>query len=122
MEEGCSNLNFSIFDQNFTMTFISPVEAKKELESGMAVLLDVREPYEQTICAIGGIQIPMAEVLNQAHVLDKTRMTIVMCRSGKRAEAVANLLEKECGFEQVCVLDGGVLAWIEQIDPELEGY
>ena len=63
---------------------------------------------------------PMANVLENAHLLDKQKMTVVMCRSGKRAEALANLLESECGFEDIVVMEGGIMGWIDQVDPSLE--
>lgn len=102
------------------MKFLSPSDIKIQLDSGNAVLLDIREPYEYEICSIGGIQIPMAHVMERVQDLNKEALTVVMCRSGKRAEAVANLLESECGFTNLVVMDGGLLAWIEEVDPTLE--
>jgi rhodanese-related sulfurtransferase len=37
-----------------------------------------------------------------------------MCNSGKRAEALANLLETEFNQPNLVVLEGGIAAWIEQ--------
>ena len=43
-----------------------------------------------------------------------------MCRSGKRAEAVANLLVTDFSLTNVYCLDGGILAWKEHIDNTLD--
>jgi rhodanese-related sulfurtransferase len=43
-----------------------------------------------------------------------------MCQSGRRAEAVVNLLETEFHFPQVFVMEGGILGWIEHVDPSLK--
>ena len=45
-----------------------------------------------------------------------------MCRTGKRAEAVANYMECELGFSDLLILEGGIIGWIEAIDPHLEAY
>ena len=80
------------------------------------------KPYEYDICEIGGIKIPMSEITDRISELDPNDNFAVMCRSGKRAEAVANLLEKEYQFTSVNVLIGGILGWIEAIDNSLEIY
>jgi hypothetical protein len=38
-----------------------------------------------------------------------------MCNSGKRAEALVNLLETDFGMNDLLVLEGGIAAWTEQI-------
>jgi len=43
-----------------------------------------------------------------------------MCRSGKRAEAVANILMTDYSISNVYILDGGILAWKDQIDSTLD--
>jgi rhodanese-related sulfurtransferase len=43
-----------------------------------------------------------------------------MCQSGRRAEAVVNLLETEFHFPNVFVMEGGILGWIEHVDPSLK--
>jgi len=43
-----------------------------------------------------------------------------MCQSGRRAEAVVNLLETEYHFPHVFVMEGGINGWIEHVDPSLK--
>jgi rhodanese-related sulfurtransferase len=42
-----------------------------------------------------------------------------MCRSGKRAEAVANILSTDFNRSNVVILEGGILAWKENVEPTL---
>lgn len=105
------------------MNYINASELKTRLDKGESiVLLDIREPYEQMICSIGGIQIPMAEVESRVSELPSDQEIVVMCRSGKRAEAMANLLVADHSMKNVRVLNGGILAWIDDVDNSLESY
>ena len=104
------------------MQYIDPKELKDLLEAQTAMLLDIREPYEYTICSIGGTQIPMSEVVSRIDEIPNDMKIVVMCRSGKRAEAMANLLLTEHERSDVAVLQGGILGWIESVDNTLEAY
>lgn len=84
-------------------------------------LIDIREPYEAEICSIGGDFIPMSEVLDRKDEIRKDIPVVVMCKTGKRAAAVADTLSR-CGFDNVSNLDGGIIAWIEKVDTSLEIY
>jgi adenylyltransferase/sulfurtransferase len=48
-------------------------------------------------------------------------MIVVHCKAGGRSAKAAKLLSDH-GFQQVYNLEGGILAWIEQIDPSLTKY
>ena len=105
------------------MQYISVTELKDKLESNEKfTLLDIREEYERDICSIGGLHIPMAEVQDRVEEISKEHPVMVLCRSGKRAQSVANLLKSDLNFSDVIVVEGGILAWIEQIDNQLESY
>jgi rhodanese-related sulfurtransferase len=104
------------------MTWISPIQLKELFSSNKACLVDVRETYEQHICNIPALFIPMAEIKTRHHEIPKDKEIVIMCRSGKRAEAVAHLLESELGFKDLFILEGGILNWIETIDPSMEKY
>jgi len=105
------------------MQYISVTELKAKTDNKENfTLLDVRENYEHDICSIGGMHIPMAEIQERASEIAKDKKVVVLCRSGKRAESVANLLESDLNFTDVVIVEGGILAWIEQIDNQLESY
>lgn len=105
------------------MHYITALELKNKQQSGESLtLLDVREDYEREICEIGGLHIPMGEIVTRINEVPKDCLIVVMCRSGKRAESVANLLISDLNYSNVVILEGGILAWIEQIDNQLETY
>jgi adenylyltransferase/sulfurtransferase len=104
------------------MKYVTPKEYKERQNNNDAILLDIREPYELEICAMGGLHIPMADVANRIDEIDREKEIIVLCRSGRRAESVANLLEADFDFPNVSIFQGGILAWIDQVDNSLESY
>jgi adenylyltransferase/sulfurtransferase len=85
-------------------------------------LLDVREPFERTICHIGGIHIPLSAFSIDAakHSLDLEKQIIVYCKSGMRSANVCKQLH-DSGFK-VTNLKGGILSWIKEIDHRLTAY
>jgi adenylyltransferase/sulfurtransferase len=62
----------------------------------------------------------MGEICNRIADLPKDKNIVIMCRSGKRAEAVANILMTDYSISNVYILDGGILAWKDQIDSTLD--
>ena len=105
------------------MEYISAVELDELLKQNAPVdVLDVRENYEVGICKIDAIHIPMNEVVERYEEIPQDHKVVVMCRTGKRAEAVANILFTEFGFSNISVLEGGIIEWIEKIDNQLEIY
>lgn len=85
-------------------------------------LVDVREQYEYNICNLNSVHIPMAEIVSRINEINTEKRVCVLCKTGKRAEAVANLLETDYGFIDILVVEGGILAYAEQIDKNLEVY
>ncbi len=109
--------------KKITMQLISPIDLKNAQEStGEYLILDVREEYETQICSIPAMHIPMAEIESRKSEIPTDKKLVVMCRTGKRAEAVANYMECELGFSNLYILEGGIIGWIEAIDPHLEAY
>ena len=95
------------------MQNITPEEVKERLDKGEQLnLLDVREPHEREEFNIGGIHIPLGQVMMQADELEnlKNQEVIVYCRSGNRSGQGAMILET-MGFTNTKNLSGGMLAW-----------
>lgn len=103
------------------MNRISVSECEKLLESG-SVLIDIREPWETTICNIGGKLIPMSKIVNEMDNLDKNSSYIILCKTGKRAEAVANLMLTDYLFKDISILEGGITEWFANKDSGFEMY
>jgi sulfur-carrier protein adenylyltransferase/sulfurtransferase len=86
------------------------------------VLVDVREPHEYQICRIPGSRlIPLGEIPKRMHELNSADEIVVHCRSGMRSAQAVNLLMK-AGFRKIHNLQGGILAWSDQVDPSVPKY
>ncbi len=106
-----------------TVQDITVEQLKSRLDAGEQVyLLDVREPHEVQICRIEpSTLIPMGEVPKRTAELDATRDLIVYCRSGVRSGRVVQFLRQQ-GFDRAFNLKGGILAWIDRVDPSQPKY
>jgi adenylyltransferase/sulfurtransferase len=99
---------------------------KARLDRGDRVfLLDVREPAEYQICRIAGSTlIPLGELPRRLHELPAGAGApdiVVHCKMGGRsAKAVKQLVD--AGFTRVENLKGGILEWIDRIDPAQPKY
>ncbi|OGR93025.1 MAG: molybdenum cofactor biosynthesis protein MoeB [Elusimicrobia bacterium RIFCSPLOWO2_01_FULL_59_12] len=99
----------------------------KELKSMMDrhetfVLVDVREPHEYQIAKIPGSKlIPLGDVAQRANELDTAVDIVVHCRSGARSAKAIQTLQK-MGFKRLRNLKGGVLAWSQDVDPNVPQY
>src|SRR5215208_1311063 len=102
---------------------ITAQELKAKLDRGEDVyVLDVREPNEYQICRIqGSTLIPLGELASRTAELDRNRDMVVHCKMGGRsAKAVALLQER--GFTRARNLKGGILEWIDRVDPSQSKY
>jgi|SRR5690554_3949325 len=85
-------------------------------------LIDVREDIEYEVSNIGGTHIPLGRIMQEIDKLDRDKPVIIQCRSGKRSAQAISLLEQREGFENLYNLKGGILAWKDEIDPNLTVY
>ena len=96
------------------MIIIQPEELKERLESNEKLnLIDVRQPEEHAEFNIGGILLPLGNILSmQIDEIDemKNEEIICYCRSGQRSIQAAMMLET-MGFTNVKNLAGGMLGW-----------
>lgn len=98
----------------------------KEREEGTRdfVLVDVREPNEYEINKIpGSILIPKGDFLNGSALeqLPGDKQIVMHCKSGVRsAETLA--IVKGAGYADAVHVGGGVVAWVNQIDPSQPSY
>jgi adenylyltransferase/sulfurtransferase len=99
------------------------VEDLKKLRDERAdfVLIDVREPHEYEICHLDGELIPLATLASRQGELDRSAHIVVHCRSGGRSANAVKAM-RGAGFANAWNVNGGILAWIERIDPSLTPY
>ncbi len=104
---------------------VSAEEVGAQLALGRApVLLDVREPAEHALGTVpGALTVPVGEVLTWEQLVGQLPdgPVIVYCKTGPRARRAAAHLVK-VGHPDVRVMTGGMLAWIERVDPSLPSY
>lgn len=85
-------------------------------------LIDVREAYEYEIVNIQGELMPESGIEAFLGKIDRKKPVVVHCRSGKRSADVIRKLESEYGFTNLYNLEGGILAYVEEIDNSLPKY
>jgi adenylyltransferase/sulfurtransferase len=104
-------------------TDITAIELKRRLDRGDRLrLVDVREPNEYQINRIAGSTlIPLGEVPRRYAELDPTEELVVVCKSGARSGRAADYL-RSVGFKRVLNLKGGILDWIDKVDPSQPKY
>lgn len=112
-----------------TISVVQLEHMLKEREEGTRdfVLIDVREPNEYEINQIpGSVLIPKGEFLNgnalaQLPSVDSGTQVVLHCKSGVRsAEALA--VVQGAGYDDAVHVGGGVVAWVNQIDPSQPSY
>lgn len=91
--------------------------AEREAGSRDFLLIDVREAGEAEIVRIDGAELaPRGQVLGGDIDLPRDRELVLHCKSGGRSgEVLGYLLDH--GYRDVRHLDGGIAAWVEQVEP-----
>ena len=98
-------------------------ELKARIDGGDApTIVDVREPAEFEICRIpGAVLIPLSQLPSRMGELDATKEIVLQCKVGGRS-ATATAFLRRAGFSRARNLTGGILAWIDQVDPSQPKY
>ncbi|WP_152665582.1 adenylyltransferase/sulfurtransferase MoeZ, partial [Mycobacterium sp. UM_Kg1] len=101
---------------------ITPVELRQLLDSGQPLaLIDVREPGEWAINRIEGARLVPQSTINSGEGLaqfPQDRMSVLYCKTGVRSAEVLAVL-KEAGFANAVHLGGGIVAWANQMQPDM---
>ena len=102
---------------------ITSTELKVRLDRGDNVLVvDVREPNEYQINRIAGsVLIPLGELPRRHAELPRDRDIVMQCKVGARSAKAMDFL-KSVGFTRVQNLRGGILDWIDKVDPSQPKY
>jgi rhodanese-related sulfurtransferase len=102
---------------------ITAVDLKKRLDRGdVLTVVDVREPNEYQINRINGsILIPLGDIPRRYVELDPNDEIIMQCKVGGRSGKAADFLRSK-GYKKVWNLTGGILDWIDKVDPSQPKY
>jgi len=102
---------------------ITVEELQAKMGSGARLtLVDVREPWEWSLCRLDGARhIPMGEIPVRHLELDPQDEIVVYCHVGQRSAMVVEYL-RQLGFGKAVNLRGGIDAWARQVDPTLRRY
>ncbi len=98
-------------------------ELKQKIDAGEDFfLLDVREPFEREICKLqDDLVIPLNQLSENLNKLNTADDIVIYCRSGARSMKALNFL-KDVGFTRLKNLKGGIIAWANEIDPNMPIY
>jgi adenylyltransferase/sulfurtransferase len=87
-------------------------------------LIDVREDDEYAICHIDGAELlPISRFVEDSpqRLTNKDAHLVIYCHHGMRSNNAAMWLRSH-GYSNVSNLNGGIDAWAERIDPEMNRY
>ncbi|APA77377.1 adenylyltransferase/sulfurtransferase MoeZ [Mycobacterium avium subsp. hominissuis] len=104
---------------------ITPRQLRELLDSGAKLaLIDVREPVEFDIVHLDGAQLIPQSSINSGEGLAKLpadRMPVLYCKTGVRS-AQALAVVRQAGFSDAVHLQGGIVAWAQQMQPDMILY
>ena len=106
------------------------LEARIELDASRLLALDATLDLEATrasldtipvICRGGDGAGPLGELPQRFKELDPNTDMVVHCKSGMRSARAVNFL-RDKGYARAKNLKGGVLSWIDTVDPSQPKY
>lgn len=104
---------------------ITPTELKARLDRGdRLTIIDVREPFEWNIGNLepqGARLIPLKQLPQRMGEIDPEEEIVLQCRSGGRSAQALEYLRAH-GYERLLNLQGGILAWSDEVDPSIPKY
>ena len=101
------------------MKLISPAELHTKIHNNDNLLLiDVRTDFERFHFNIGGIHLPLEEVLQNINSIDLNKEVVFYCEKGIRSLIAIQRLEAKLGVEHLINLQGGMQAWKKHFNDE----
>ena len=102
---------------------IEPAQLARRIARGDKLeIIDVREPHEWQIGHIPGARlVPLAGIAAEIPRLDKRKTIILYCKVGARSMHAAQQLAR-AGASDVLNLAGGIVRWIDEVDPGMPRY
>lgn len=93
---------------------ILPTELKNLIENNAVIqLIDVREDYQYEDFNIGGINIPLDEVIANQNKIDTSKKVIFICNTGRKSSALIRTLKKKYLLSNLHNVKGGMEGYLE---------
>lgn len=109
-------------EDTLTPAELAELLAARERGDDDFLLVDVREPNEYDLVRIdGSVLMPKDGILDGSTPVPADRPVILYCKGGVRSASVLTAL-RETGRTDVRHLDGGVLAWVREVEPHKPRY
>src|SRR4051812_11518948 len=97
---------------------ISVQELSEILEKDpKTVLIDVREQDEFDDVNLSGKLVPMSEFEDRYKEIPKDVPVYIYCRSGRRSRTAIEFLKAK-GYGNCINVSGGILAWLNEVNPD----
>jgi sulfur-carrier protein adenylyltransferase/sulfurtransferase len=123
-EEFCGVVSESAAEAAADST-ITPRELRELIDSGKPLaLIDVREPVEWDINHIAGAELIPKGAFETGEALAKLqidRTPVFYCKTGVRSAEVLAIVKK-AGFSDAMHVQGGIVAWGKQLEPDMVMY
>lgn len=98
------------------MNQITPEALKKKMNSpDRFQLIDVREPLEHSAYNIGGVLIPLGEIMERKDAIKRDIPVVLYCKMGIRSQIAIQRLQEKYGFANLMNLQGGLERWKREI-------
>lgn len=85
-------------------------------------LIDVRKDFEREIANMDGEHFLQEHIDQYVDQIKRDIPVVIHCRSGVRSADVIRYLTDRYNFENLFNLKGGILAWSDEIDPDIPKY
>jgi rhodanese-related sulfurtransferase len=114
---------FASLDELRQVRLLRPAQLERMLAQQSVVLVDVREPAEFASGHLPqAINVPLGQIESELQrgnpMLPRDRTLVFLCRSGARS-LKACAFARRAGYENILQLEGGLLAFRDEIDPSL---
>jgi len=114
---------FASLEELRRVQLVTPAELARTLAGPQVVLVDVREPSEFAAGHLPqAINVPLGQIESQLQhgnpALPRGHTLVFLCRSGARS-LKACAFARRLGYENSLQLEGGLLAFRDQVDPSL---
>jgi molybdopterin/thiamine biosynthesis adenylyltransferase/rhodanese-related sulfurtransferase len=93
-----------------------------QLKNAPLQLIDVREQDEYNLVNIGAELMPLSDIISHEAAISRDKKVVIHCMTGSRSTKAIKMLEEKFGFTNLYNLKGGIVAYINELRPELKKW